>query len=303
MHATAEVPTLWDQLAENMYLKGSPAAEVALSAGTSVSFARVRSDTGLPEIGRSIVGEHGYLVALQLKAIPFIEEFFGRRRVSSGSYPVGGVSAIDLRNEPALLLPNPFDALVLYVTQGSLDEVAFAHQAPRVEQLKWPLGGVDLTVLQLGQTLLSSLDRSQRMSRLFLDHVLHALKCHLVWSYGGVGRSAPRFRGGLSSLQIRTATELLDANLEGSISLEEVADACQLSVSHFSRAFRTTFGRPPYKWLIERRVERARDLMTNTRLPLAHIATQSGFADQSALNRSFKRIHGVTPGIWRRTTT
>jgi len=184
-----------------------------------------------------------------------------------------------------------------------LDEVAFAHQAPRVEQLKWPLGGVDLTVLQLGQTLLSSLDRSQRMSRLFLDHVLHALKCHLVWSYGGVGRSAPRFRGGLSSLQIRTATELLDANLEGSISLEEVADACQLSVSHFSRAFRTTFGRPPYKWLIERRVERARDLMTNTRLPLAHIATQSGFADQSALNRSFKRIHGVTPGIWRRTTT
>ena len=58
-----------------------------------------------------------------------------------------------------------------------------------------------------------------------------------------------------------------------------------------------------YQWLIERRVERAKDLMTNTRLPLAHIATQSGFADQSALNRSFKRIHGVTPGIWRRTTT
>ena len=196
MHATAEVPTLWDQLAENMYLKGSPAAEVALSAGASVSFARVRSDTGLPEIGRSLVGQHGYLVALQLKAIPFIEEFFGRKRVSSGSYPIGGVSAIDLRNEPALLLPNPFDALVLHVTQGALsDEVAFAHQAPRVEKLNWPLGGVDLTVLQLGQTLLSSLDRSQPISRLFLDHVLQALKCHLVWSYGGVGRSAPRFRG------------------------------------------------------------------------------------------------------------
>ena len=44
MHAAAEVPTIWDQLAENMYLKGSPAAEVALSAGTSVSFARVRSE-------------------------------------------------------------------------------------------------------------------------------------------------------------------------------------------------------------------------------------------------------------------
>src|SRR5215813_10473853 len=172
MHATAEVPTLWDKLAENMYLKGSPAAEVTISTGTSVSFAHVRSDTGLPEIGRSIVGEDGYLVALQLKAIPFIEEFFGRRSVSSGSYPVGGVSAIDLRNEPSLLLPNPFDALVLYVTQGALDEVAFDHQAPRVEQLIWPLGRIDLTVHRLGQALLSSLDRSQRVSRLFLDHVL-----------------------------------------------------------------------------------------------------------------------------------
>lgn len=303
MRTATEIPTVWNQLAENMYLKDLPTGEVTLSASTSFSFARFKSDKGLPEIARPVVGEHGYIVALQLKAIPFIEQFFGNRRVSSGPYPVGGVSAIDLRDEPAVLLPNPFDALVLYVTQDALDEVSYAHQAPHVEQLVWPQGTVDLVVHQLGQTLLTSLDHSQQTSRLFLDHVLHALKCHLVWSYGGVGLSAPRFRGGLSSRQIRTATELLEANLEGSISLQQVAEACELSVSHFARAFKTTFRRPPYRWLIERRVDRARDLMTNTRLSLADIAIQCGFADQSAFNRSFKRIHGATPGIWRRTTT
>ena len=123
---------------------------------------------------------------------------------------------------------------------------------------------------------------------------------HIVGSYSGVTISAPKFRGGLSSLQMRKATELLEARLDGNIELQQVAEACELSVSHFARAFKQTFRTPPYRWLIERRVDRARDLMTNSRLPLAEIAIQCGFADQSALNRSFKRIHGITPGTWRR---
>jgi transcriptional regulator GlxA family with amidase domain len=99
---------------------------------------------------------------------------------------------------------------------------------------------------------------------------------------------------------MRRATELLESHLDGNIALRQVAEACELSVSHFAKAFKTSFRRPPYRWLIERRVDRARDLMTRSRLPLTDIAIQCGFADQSALNRSFKRIHGVSPGIWRR---
>jgi AraC-like DNA-binding protein len=247
-----------------------------------------------------VVGERGHIVVLQLKPIPFIEQFYGRKKVSSGPYPVGGVSAIDLTEEPAVLLPNPFDALVLYVTQAALDEVAYAHRAPRVQQLVWPQGGFDSVVHHLGQPLVSALERPLHASKIFLDHVLQALNSHFVCSYGGVRMSAPQFRGGLSSLQMRRATELLEAHLDGDIALQQVAEACELSVSHFSRAFKQTFRTPPYRWLIERRVDRARDLMTNSRLPLADIAIRCGFADQSALNRSFKRIHGVTPGIWRR---
>jgi AraC-like DNA-binding protein len=287
MNTATEVPTLWNRLAETMHLKDSPTAEITLSEHSSFSFGRVKSSEGLPEIARPIAGERDYLVALQLKAIPFIEQFFGSKKVSSGSYPIGAVSAIDLREEPAVLLPNPFDALVLYVTQAALDEIAYAHRAPRV-------------VYHLGWTLNSTLERPHHTSKIFLDHVLHALNCHFVLAYGGVRISDSQYRGGLSSLQMRKATEFLGAHLDGNIDLQQVAEACDLSVSHFARAFKQTFRRPPYKWLIERRVDRARDLMTNSRLPLADIAIQCGFADQSALNRSFKRIHGVAPGIWRR---
>jgi AraC-like DNA-binding protein len=302
MNPPSEVPTIWNQLAETMHLKDSPAAKVTLSEPASSLFGRFQSSEGLPEVARPVVGERGYIVALQLKPIPFIEQFLGRKKVSSGYYPIGAVSAIDVQEEPAVLLPNPFDALVVYTTQNVLDEVAYDHQAPRVEQLVWPHGVFDPVVHHLGQTLLPSLEHPHHASKIFLDHVLQALNCHLVCSYGGATVSSAQFRGGLSPWQMRRAGEFLEAHLDGNISLRQVAEACELSVSHFARAFKKTFRKPPHNWLTERRVDRARDLMMNSRLPLAGIATLCGFADQSALNRSFKRIHGVSPGIWRRRT-
>jgi AraC family transcriptional regulator len=302
MDITRGIPTLWNRLAENMYLNSLPTAEVRIS-NASFSFARVKSDQGLPDVARPITGESGYLVALQLATIPYIEQFFGKRKVSSGSYPIGGVNAIDLREEPAVLLPHSFETLVVYVTHGALEDIAYEHRSPPVEQLRWPLGHPDPVVYHLGKTLSASLEQPNHASKIFLDHVLHALNSHLVCSYGRLKKSAAQFRGGLSTAQMRRAKELLEANLDGSIALRQVAEACGLSASHFTRAFRETFRKPPHRWLIERRIDRARDLMTNSRLPLAEIAVQCGFADQSALNRSFKRVYGVSPGQWRRTTT
>ena len=86
----------------------------------------------------------------------------------------------------------------------------------------------------------------------------------------------------------------------GDVDLEQVAAVCDLSLSHFARAFRQTYGKPPYRWLIERRIDKAKDLLMNTRLPLSDIAVRCGFTDQSGFNRSFKRMYGITPGIWRR---
>ena len=300
MDTSARIPAFWNRFAENMYLKDLPTAEVRLSERSMFRFGRFKSNEGLPEISRGSGGPSDYLVALQLKAIPYIEQFFGTRTVSRGSYPIGGVSVLNLQEKPAILLPNPFDTLVLHVTQSALDEIAYAHKRPRVEQLVWPLGHLDPVVYHLGKTLVASLDQPIHTSKVFLDHVLHALNCHFVCSYAGLRLSAPRSRGGLSPLQMRRATEFLEAHLDGNINLDQVARVCDLSVSHFARAFRQTFRRPPYRWLIERRVARAKDLIASSPLPLAEIAIQSGFGDQGAMNRAFKKILGVTPGMWRR---
>lgn len=302
MDTVARVSTFWDLFSKNMHLKNVPSAELSLSQHSPV-FGRVRADEGLPQITRGSGGPSGYMVAIQLREIPFVEQFLGKKEVSNGFYPIGGVSVLNLQERPAIVLANPFDTLVLHVTQAALDEVAYAHRMPRAEPLIWPFGHFDPVVYNLGQTLVASLAQPNGSSKIFVDHVLHALNCHFVCSYGGVRILAPRSRGGLSAQQIRRATDFLEEHLDGNIDLQQVAEVCELSVGHFARAFKQTFRKPPYKWLIERRVDTAKQLMMTSRMPLADIAIRCGFADQSALHRSFRRIYGVAPGTWRRITT
>lgn len=69
---------------------------------------------------------------------------------------------------------------MVYVTQAALDEIAFAHRAPRVDRLVWPHGAFDSVVYHLGQTLLSSLERTHHVPKIFLDHVLQALNSQVI---------------------------------------------------------------------------------------------------------------------------
>ena len=79
-----------------------------------------------------------------------------------------------------------------------------------------------------------------------------------------------------------------------------LAGFCQLSVSHFTRAFGNTVGTPPYRWLLDRRLERAMALLSGAGLSLVEISLACGFANQSHFTRTFTRHIGVSPGEWRR---
>jgi transcriptional regulator GlxA family with amidase domain len=82
--------------------------------------------------------------------------------------------------------------------------------------------------------------------------------------------------------------------------MADLARACNLSPGHFTRAFKQTTGQPPHRWLMERRIEKAKQLLTDTTLSLAEIAMACGFADQSHFTRVFSRTTHASPGAWRR---
>ena len=91
------------------------------------------------------------------------------------------------------------------------------------------------------------------------------------------------------------------AHIDGGVTLDDLARACDLSKRHFTRAFRQSTRMAPYQWLQYRRMEKAKQLLKTSFASLSVIALDCGFADQSHFTRTFSRLVGVTPGIWRRT--
>lgn len=107
--------------------------------------------------------------------------------------------------------------------------------------------------------------------------------------------------GGLATWQARRTLAYVEANLGSKMDIDGLANVVALSRSHFSRAFKRSLGFSPMEYVIVRRVERAKALISGTREPLAEVALACGFADQAHLNRRFRDIVGVSPGRWRRS--
>jgi AraC family transcriptional regulator len=112
-------------------------------------------------------------------------------------------------------------------------------------------------------------------------------------------RSKP-FRGGLAPWQIRRVTTHVEANLDATITIKDLAALIKVSPSHFSRAFSTSFDETPHGYVMRRRVERAQGLMLTTDASLVQIAADCGLADQAHFSKIFRRFVGESPGAWRR---
>ncbi|HVT97071.1 MAG TPA: AraC family transcriptional regulator, partial [Acidobacteriaceae bacterium] len=157
----------------------------------------------------------------------------------------------------------------------------------------------DPVVRHLLSSLLPAMARPSDASSLFLDHVALALTAHLAHTYGGVVSCGSR-RGGLAPHLERRAKERMTADLREDLSLAGLAAECGLSARHFARAFRQSTGLAPHRWIVEHRIERARNLLASREMSLSDVALACGFADQSHFTRCFAARVGMSPGAWRR---
>jgi AraC family transcriptional regulator len=108
--------------------------------------------------------------------------------------------------------------------------------------------------------------------------------------------------GCLAAWQARRVVDHIEGHLGTKLTIEDIAAATGLSKSHFCRVFKTTLGTSPMAYVAARRIERAKCMIVSSAESLAEVALSCGFADQSHLNRQFRRVVGVTPGRWRRSS-
>lgn len=145
----------------------------------------------------------------------------------------------------------------------------------------------------------SELRRPSLGSRLMIDGLLRAIAGLLV-SSDAIANSEPCERIYLSPPKLRRVIDFIEANLQESIGLDDLAQAAGLSANHFLRVFKLATGETPYHFLRARRLERARQLLADNAMPLAELALECGFANQAHFTAAFSRELGISPGRYRR---
>lgn len=139
------------------------------------------------------------------------------------------------------------------------------------------------------------------LGTLYADSLTNTLALYLLrhYSTGRVVRELSSSR--LTPAQLCMVDEYIHAHLDQKISLADLAACLHLSVPHFERMFRASTQRSPYRYVLELRLERARVLLTNSRLSLAEVAYQCGFSSQSHFTTHFRRYAGVSPARFARS--
>jgi len=105
--------------------------------------------------------------------------------------------------------------------------------------------------------------------------------------------------GGLTPTRLKRVSDYIEAHLDADPTLSDLAAAAGLSRYHFAREFQLATGQTPLRYLQQRRIERAEELLANTALPLVEVALAVGFKSQEHFTTVFKRLTGTTPGAYR----
>jgi AraC family transcriptional regulator len=292
------------QMAKYFRLGKAPSLVISPPSKPQIAITRLTSQNGLPDQTGSIPGEKAFVVSVHLT--PACEQgceiWLDGRYSRIPTWPAGGVGIYDLEANPRARNRGPVDWVHYHVPRSTFDVFTDDAQLASIESLPCQHGAFDLVLHQMTQMMLPSLTAPQVFCELFLDHFRLLFCAHVTQQYAPSPRGIKTHRGGLAPWQKRRVAELLRENLDGQIGLADLARECGLSVSHFTRSFRRSFGTSAHRYLILRRIEQSKSLLSKSVFALSDVALEAGFSDQASFSRTFKALVGIPPGQWRRRT-
>jgi len=266
------------------------------------SITRLQSPFGIQNSITKASRVKAMLVTVSLRSIPI-----GRYQLWADAKPLPTpyvrafrTNVFDYETAPTCWSGSAFDFIHYHIRRSDLDDIAEDWGLGPICDFKQSVIEDDLVLAQLTKNILPSFTKENKPCSLVLDHFQLVLGAHLLQRYGGISRVRAPAVGGLAVWQKSRTLEVLRENLGGTVRLVDLAKECGLSVGHFARSFKAAFGISSHQWLVRQRIDRAKELLTQTNLPLTDVAAQSGFGDQAAFTRTFHRIVGASPGRWRR---
>jgi AraC family transcriptional regulator len=196
-------------------------------------------------------------------------------------------------------------ALPIDMLHVSVDDTALRAFAAELEiahpELGTRVGFEDPVLRQTAVALAGELGADRVARSLVADGLRIELIVRLLDGYSSLppGVAGRLGRTRLGSRTLGLLDDYVRAHLDAQIRISDLAALAGMSRFHFARVFRASVGRTPHRYVLERRLDRARELVRSSGAPLRDIAAMTGFADQSHLTRTFKRTFGTTPAALR----
>jgi AraC family transcriptional regulator len=135
--------------------------------------------------------------------------------------------------------------------------------------------------------------------QLYSESLANLFLIHLLRHYCAFEPKLKQYQGGLPKHKLQQAIDYIQANLERKLSLDAIAQHLNMSVYYFCDLFKQSVGIAPYKYVLQQRVERAKLLLKDEERAIVDIALECGFANQTHLNKHFRKFTGMTPKDYR----
>ena len=147
--------------------------------------------------------------------------------------------------------------------------------------------------------LLAVTEEGERAERLVAELMVNAVCVHLAKRYAVSKLDTARRRGGLPPARLKRVLEYIEGNLDKSITLSGLAKTAEMSVYYFSALFKQSTSLSPHRYVLRRRIQKARQLLRETNASVLEVGLSVGFERQNNFARAFRRLTGVSPRYFR----
>jgi AraC family transcriptional regulator len=161
----------------------------------------------------------------------------------------------------------------------------------------------DPQIEAIGMMLLTELQQEKLGGRLYIESLANVLAVHLIRQYGITKPQISIYEGGLPQRQLLQVLDYIHEHLHQEIKLADLANLLSISQFHFSYLFKQSIGTTPYQYLLQQRVERAKQLLKQRDRSITDIALLCGFNSHSHLSKQFRQFTGMTPRAYRVDST
>jgi AraC family transcriptional regulator len=158
----------------------------------------------------------------------------------------------------------------------------------------------DPLIYEIGLALKKVLETHQS-NRLYIESLTTALSAHILQHYSIQRPNLNRYVGRLSQSKLQQVIDYISDRLDQNLSLVDLAAVVQMSTHHFARSFKASTGTTPHQYVVQRRIEKAKQLLMQWDLMIADVCQAVGFHNQSNFTTTFRKLVGVTPRQYRQS--